>query len=970
MMATSRKQETFQLTEIYNKDKLRTLINSGVLRDSFDDEGDRKYRHSLCDIQQLQWIHDNINEEGELKVKYVRKNGIGRYYVETKASYTLLPRKYRNFLCDEICYDFDMKNAHLSILCELIEKHNLVGCENIKKFFHKADYYKNAIINLFGFTTDANKQYKTLMLSILFGFGYSGKFASLMNKHNISNSVIKNNQIICDFLKNYIEELDSVTHQLQQLNIYDIDTSHKKDNNEEGSWLSLFIQTIEAEIIVGLKNYLQKKYKCIVLTYEYDGLKLFKLIVDKHGLNVIDGTIDRYLKENGHNLISIVNKSMDEKVKIENVERCEEFEECKECNMEDLYADPNEDDGQTDEDEDDMIFEVVDKKICIEQQLIDEINIDIENKLQEIKTKQQYFDELNLIDVEELGESKAKEHKKILKQLKTEIKKLNDDVKVQIKLEKEQVKISKLKEIEKQKNEKEQIKLDKLKEIEKRKNEKEQIKLDKLKEIEKEMNECRIANSDIEAAEMIYEEIKDNIKYADGLLYFREENNVWVNKFDKIKSSVVKHIMNSNIKKKNGDNIVQYAQNYRPALNIAETVFNEVKKKNDTRWYQNIFNSSLGKILFNNGYWDFQLCKFIETSSNEYDMSIVFLEIIDRDYVPLNCDEKIKLEEYKKKIFHTSFSKDVGDYYLLQLSRALAGDCMKRMLFGIGAGNTGKSIIGATIKHAFTDYVGNFNSECLMYNNSSNDPASKLRWLMLLRSKRIIYSSEMKMGVKIDGNLLKSMSNGGLDTLSGRTHGGEETDFKLSLLAIIFANDMEGITPVDDALVNRIRAIPYEKVFVDKPECELNEFELLKDEKYEKIHTDDLYQRCFIQMVFDCYTEYVEGGKREIEPDEIAKANIVIIGSENGSVVNKFLNDYELTNDETDYVESKQIEGWIKMNSEKVSMTKFGLEMKKYATIKKLNNVMNRAKKIGGKSKVCWFGIRERIEEFPTTQTK
>lgn len=958
-MATSQKQETFQLTEIYDRQKLLELINHGMLSETID-EKDRKYK-KLSDKQQIQWIYDNLDDKSSLKVKYNRMNRVGRYYIHSKACYTLLRRIYRNYLCDGLCYDFDMKNSYLSILCELIEKYNLVGCENIKSFYKNCESRKNAIINLFNFKTDAKKQYKKMMLSIAYGSGYDGKFKSLMEKYEISNSVVSNNAPICNFLKNYIEEFKNLTQQLQQiqeLNDYAINTSHKKDNNEEGSWLSYLIQTIECEIVVGLKNYLQKKYSGIVLSYEYDGLKLSKAVVDKYGLGKIEEQIDRYLKENNHNLISIVNKPMDEKVKIQNVKKIEYYEECeefeehkehKECDMEDLYVNPNEED----EDED-MIFEVVNTKptnICIEQPL-NKIDVDIENKLQEIKNKQQQIDDIELIDTKDFGKTALNEHKTILRQTKFEMRDLNNDLKELNKLKKEQIKISKLKEIEKQKNEKEQIKLD------------------KLNEIEKEMNECRIANSDIEAAEMIYEEIKDNIKYAEGLLYFREENNVWVHKFDKIKSSVIKHIMNSNIKKKNGDNIVQYAQNYRPALNIAETVFNEVKKKNDTRWYQNIFNSSLGKILFNNGYWDFQLCKFIETSSDEYDRSIVFLEIIDRDYILLNYDEKIKLEEYKTKIFYTSFSKNVGDYYLLQLSRALAGDCMKRMLFGIGPGNTGKSIIGATIKHAFTDYVGNFNSECLMYNNSSNDPASKLRWLMLLRSKRIIYSSEMKMGVKIDGNLLKSMSNGGLDTLSGRTHGGEETDFKLSLLAIIFANDMEGITPVDDAIVNRIRAIPYEKVFVDKPECELNEFELLKDEKYEKIHTNDLYQRCFIQMVFDCYTEYVKGEKKEIEPDEIAKANIVIIGSENGSIINKFLNDYELTNDETDYVESKQIEGWIKMNSEKVSMTKFGLEMKKYATIKKLNNVTNKAKKIGGKSKVCWFGIKERIEEFPTTQTK
>ena len=41
---------------------------------------------------------------------------------------------------------------------------------------------------------------------------------------------------------------------------------------------------------------------------------------------------------------------------------------------------------------------------------------------------------------------------------------------------------------------------------------------------------------------------------------------------------------------------------------------------------------------------------------------------------------------------------------------------------------------------------------------------------------------------------------------------------------------------------------------------------------------------------------------------------------------------------------------------------KFGMEITKYATINKYTNVYSKDKKINGKSKRCWFGVKK-VEE-------
>ena len=129
------------------------------------------------------------------------------------------------------------------------------------------------------------------------------------------------------------------------------------------------------------------------------------------------------------------------------------------------------------------------------------------------------------------------------------------------------------------------------------------------------------------------------------------------------------------------------------------------------------------------------------------------------------------------------------------------------------------------------DYVGSFNAENMAYKETSQDEAQIMRWCLLLRYKRIIFSNEMKSNIELNGNFIKKISSGG-DPLIGRTHGGEETEFNTHFLPVCLANDMNRIKPYDDAVHGRVKCINYKKQFVMEP---TNEFELkmnlnLKDE--------------------------------------------------------------------------------------------------------------------------------------------
>ena len=74
--------------------------------------------------------------------------------------------------------------------------------------------------------------------------------------------------------------------------------------------------------------------------------------------------------------------------------------------------------------------------------------------------------------------------------------------------------------------------------------------------------------------------------------------------------------------------------------------------------------------------------------------------------------------------------------------------------------------------------------------------------------------------------------------------------------------------------------------------------------------------------------------------------------------IEKFLESFEITNIDTDFVRSRDIEEWIKEEKLGITMTKFAIELKKYIAMKGITNVVNKQKKLDGKGVMCWIGIK------------
>ena len=101
----------------------------------------------------------------------------------------------------------------------------------------------------------------------------------------------------------------------------------------------------------------------------------------------------------------------------------------------------------------------------------------------------------------------------------------------------------------------------------------------------------------------------------------------------------------------------------------------------------------------------------------------------------------------------------------------------------------------------------------------------------------------------------------------------------------------------------------------------------------------DKFKIAFLMLFFHEYKVFQENGRVEVEPEGIVKAKKEIVGADE-NIISIFTSVFAaITNSCNDYIESKHIEQWLKHGNYKVSVTKFGLEMNKYAKLHKQENV-------------------------------
>ena len=121
------------------------------------------------------------------------------------------------------------------------------------------------------------------------------------------------------------------------------------------------------------------------------------------------------------------------------------------------------------------------------------------------------------------------------------------------------------------------------------------------------------------------------------------------------------------------------------------------------------------------------------------------------------------------------------------------------------------------------------------------------------------------------------------------------------------------------------------------------------------------FRQGFLHLLFDAYTRFHQGGRAEVDLEEIKEAVLAVVGTET-TILEAFKNRFEITNDPAHYVLSSEMKTWLTDGKYGVSDTKLGMELKRYAQIQGLTNVFNKNLKVNKKTVMVWYGIREDSE--------
>ena len=383
-------------------------------------------------------------------------------------------------------------------------------------------------------------------------------------------------------------------------------------------------------------------------------------------------------------------------------------------------------------------------------------------------------------------------------------------------------------------------------------------------EVPKELDEIIIIENDEEGGIIISDMLKDSYIECDNREFYKKDN-VWISDDKLIKKEIKRFIGCQNMFIQNGDGLQHYSKMTKGLNNI----FPFVTARKDEYFIEKLFESNLGKLCYNNGYWDFQEKKLLP-----YDSNCHTCVKINKEYKP--SDNQLK-QEVMERIFNPIFANDTEmmNSWLNTFSRALAGHIEdKNWVVNMGERNCGKSVIVGMLECAFGGYVRTTNGENFVFKNTIGESSKSLSWLVPFEFKRIITTNEITRDgenkYKINGNILKKLASGG-DMMEARVNHKDEINFKIQARPFIFCNDLPPIEPSDAKETSYVYNFPSK--FVDPNDTRLGQT-ILDDNKnvlcsFQK-KDDNIKQwsrqpeviQAFTDIIFDHYADILPLPKR------------------------------------------------------------------------------------------------------------
>ena len=283
-----------------------------------------------------------------------------------------------------------------------------------------------------------------------------------------------------------------------------------------------------------------------------------------------------------------------------------------------------------------------------------------------------------------------------------------------------------------------------------------------------------------------------------------------------------------------------------------------------------IWEKSLYKLVFNNGYYDFYKNVF----SEKIEEVESFIKISND--LNLKSDPILRKQIYEK-ILNPIFTiqdkredkKDrtkLRDNFLYKMARVLAGHIEdKNWFLFIGLRDSGKGVLMDFIKNCFQKYIRTTESTNFKFERG-NGGAKGNSWMVDFIFCRLALISEIPMEDKtsiMDGNKIKKFCSGG-DYIEGRKNYKDEIEFRVQSSLMVCCNELPKVNPTDTFE----KLIPYDmkSKFINNLEEEFDNEEVSYYQSIPEVKTrfikDKQVQNEFILMIIDAYKKKQEIPKK------------------------------------------------------------------------------------------------------------
>lgn len=142
---------------------------------------------------------------------------------------------------------------------------------------------------------------------------------------------------------------------------------------------------------------------------------------------------------------------------------------------------------------------------------------------------------------------------------------------------------------------------------------------------------------------------------------------------------------------------------------------------------------------------------------------------------------------------------------------ALLGEVREHVMpIFIGSGGNGKGTLRDAVKYAFGEYAIEVGQELLMQTKHQRHAAFKMR----LRGARLVFTSETEEGTKFNEAEMKLLTGG--DEIEANHMRENPITFVPSHTLVMLTNKEPEVSGADDALIRRIRVVPFNTRILDK----------------------------------------------------------------------------------------------------------------------------------------------------------